>query len=128
MLWSYSSFFVGQSKIQEINSAASTSFPGSKNPLIVEINKKERQKEDRKRPEFSLFKNTRANKFVAKIKLPAVISGREVSLDVGEDRLILSSKNYNLDIFLPLKLNGAMAKARFIQDEQLLVVETPIIL
>jgi hypothetical protein len=65
---------------------------------------------------------------VAKIKLPAVISGREVSLDVGEDRLILSSKNYDLDIFLPLKLNGAMAKARFIQDEQLLVVETPIIL
>ena len=53
-------------------------------------------------------------------------SGREATLDVGEDRLIVSSDKYLLDIFLPLKLDGARTQARFLRDKRVLEVETPI--
>ena len=118
--------FSGASKIQEIKSGASNLASASKSPLIVELDRKDKPEDNRKRPEFAIFKDTRANKFKARIQLPAMASGREATLDVGEDRLIVSSDKYLLDIFLPLKLDGARTRARFLRDKRVLEVETPI--
>ena len=119
-------FFSGASKIQEINSGALKTASASKSPLIVELDRKDQPEDNRKRPKFAMFKDVRANKFTAKIQLPELTSGRDVVLDVGEDRLVVSADKYLLDIFLPLKLDGARTQARFLRDKRVLEVETPI--
>ena len=119
----------GLSKIQEFNTVASKSGPsGSKNPLVVELEEATKPKDKKKQPEFTLYKNNKVNRLSAEIKLPGVISGRDLFLDVGEDRLVLNSRNYELDIFIPIKLDGARTEARFVKDNQILSIDTPIIL
>jgi hypothetical protein len=113
--------FQGLSKIQELNSGSSKMTP---KPMIVEMNKSE---ETKKKPEFSIFKESRTNKLSARILLPGVVSGQEVELDVGEDRLILTSKHYLLDIFLPLRMDPTQTRARFIRNEQVLSLQISIV-
>jgi hypothetical protein len=113
----------GLSRIRELDSAPAQRAEKS---LIVEMDSGNGNVGSKKRPEFDLRRDARAKKFSASIRLPGVASGREVDLDVGEDRLVLSSEKYELDIFLPLRLDAARAQARFVVYEQLLTVETPI--
>jgi hypothetical protein len=113
--------FQGLSKIQELNSGSSKMTP---KPMIVEMNKSE---ETKKKPEFTIFKESQTNKLSARILLPGVVSGQEVELDVGEDRLILTSKHYLLDIFLPLRMDPTQTRARFIRNEQVLSLQISIV-
>ena len=92
--------------------------------MIVEMDKSE---ETKKKPEFAIFKENGTDKLSAEIKLPGVVSGRELELDVGEDRLILSSKNYLLDMFLPLKMDATRTRARFVRDRQVLSLQMSIV-
>jgi hypothetical protein len=113
--------FQGLSKIQELNSGSSKMTP---KPMIVEMNKSE---ETKKKPEFTIFKESQTNKLSARILLPGVVSGQEVELDVGEDRLILTSKHYLLDIFLPLRMDPTQTRARVIRNEQVLSLQISIV-
>lgn len=109
----------GLTKIQEIKSELE--------PLIQEIGSK--VEDARKRPEFTLTKETRNNFLLGKFMLPGVMSGRELSLDIGEDRIIIQSKsgNFFLDIFLPLNLEGSKCVAQFNKKDQVLNVQVPVI-
>ena len=92
-------------------------------PLIMETE----ETKIKKKPEFTLLRDTRTDKLSAKVKVPGTKAGRELTLDAGEDRLILDSDNFFLDIFLPLRLDGSKTYARFIRDQQVLSVEMTIV-
>jgi hypothetical protein len=125
------------SKIQELKPdrrPVSSSKSLSRNkPLIEEIGQLSENLEIKrieKRPEFNLFHDKRANTFEARIKVPGVRSGADLSLDVGEDRLALTSSepsHYFLDIFIPLKVDGAKTRAHFVRDKNVLVVNVPVL-
>merc|ERR1712083_1264346 len=63
------------------------------------------------------------------VDLPGVKSGKEVVVDVGEDRLVVCSPklSYLLDIFLPYKLKSEVATSAFARDEQKLVIFIPVL-
>jgi len=114
----------GLSRIQELNPDSGRGMSGRKaQPLIMETE----EKKIKKKPEFTLFQDARTNKLSAKVKVPGTKSGSQLTLDVGEDRMILDSDRYFLDIFLPLRLDGSKISARFIRDQQVLSVEIPIL-
>ncbi|KAJ8918526.1 hypothetical protein NQ315_013030 [Exocentrus adspersus] len=55
-------------------------------------------------PEYRLYKRKDGqNCLIGEFKLPSVVSAKEITLDVGEDRILLesSSRGYLLDIFVP---------------------------
>ena len=130
-------FFLGLSKIQEMNPdsdpVSRSKPPSQKKTLIEEMGKFNRDLEPKsteKKPEFNLFHDKRANVIEARIKVPGIKSGDELLLDVGEDRLILASSepsHYFLDIFLPLKVDGAKARAHFVRIKKVLFVSVPIL-
>ncbi len=53
-----------------------------------------------------------------------VRSVRELTLDVGEDRVVLEARKvgYLLDIFLPFNVDNNSCSAQFHRDEQVLTV------
>merc|ERR1712226_1542619 len=58
------------------------------------------------------------------VELPGVRGGREVTLDVGEDRVVVSSTrlSYLLDIFLPYSLQPGLTQANFVKEQQKLEI------
>jgi hypothetical protein len=114
----------GLSRIQEVNPDIGMATNARKSqPLIMETE----ETKVKKKPEFNLYRDNRTGKLSAKVRVPGTKSGRELTLDVGEDRLILDSDKYFLDIFLPLRLDGSKTSARFIPDQQILSVEMLIV-
>lgn len=62
------------------------------------------------------------------VDLPGVRSGKEVVVDVGEDRLVVCcpKHSYLLDIFLPHKLHSEAAISAFAKEEQKLLILIPV--
>lgn len=62
------------------------------------------------------------------VEVPGVRSGREVLVDVGEDRLVVCATrlSYLLDIFLPFSMESEGTTATFIKDQQKLVILIPV--
>merc|ERR1719234_3005968 len=63
------------------------------------------------------------------VDLPGVKSGKEVVVDIGEDRLVVCSPklSYLLDIFLPYNLQPEAASSAFARDEQKLIIRIPVL-
>lgn len=87
------------------------------------------------RPEFKLFKvpatSESPHTLVAEIQVPGVRSRREMTLDVGEDRIVFEARKvgYLLDIFVPFSvdLEKDGYQARFHLEEQTLKVSLPLL-
>merc|ERR1719362_2544340 len=63
------------------------------------------------------------------VDLPGVKSGKEVVVDIGEDRLVVCfpKLSYLLDIFLPYTLQPEAASSAFARDEQKLIILIPVL-
>lgn len=64
---------------------------------------------------------------MATIKLPGQMSKSGLMLDVGEDRLVFSSRMNHLDVFLPFRINQDGTSAQFDSDEKTLVITMPLV-
>lgn len=140
-----------QKKIHEVGDPTDTAIPEKKKPLISEIGAGSEVSKTKslvhppgvvvrphslctegKTPEFKLMKepiNTALPQFiVAEIKLPGVKSHRELTLDIGEDRLVLEARKvgYLMDIFLPYNLATDLCCAQYHRDMEALTVTMPI--
>lgn len=88
---------------------------------------------DAVKPDFRLLKEPcqgPAKAFVAQIKLPTVVSASQVTLDVGEDRLVLSGghpTSYHLDMFLPSCVAQSFTTANFNNMDRILTVTMPVV-
>lgn len=63
------------------------------------------------------------------VDLPGVRGGRELSLDLGEDRLVLAATRlgYLLDIFLPFRMDNENCRAEFRGKQQQLLLTIPLV-
>jgi len=81
-------------------------------------------------PKYRFMKKPISNpvELEATIWLPGVKGLREITLDVGEDRVVLvcTKQHYMLDVFLPFTLNCEQTVATFEKDEQILSVIIPL--
>jgi len=81
-------------------------------------------------PKYRIVKKPLSNpvELEATIWLPGVKGLREITLDVGEDRMVLvcTKQQYMLDLFLPFTLNCEQTIATFKKDEQILCVNIPL--
>lgn len=96
------------------------------NSLIQEMPSRETFGFDKKLPEFRLFKkNSEPSCLYLEVSLPKIISSSEFSLDVGEDRVVLESlsKNYFMDIFLPVNVIQDTVEALFLKISRILKVK-----
>ncbi|KAK3909102.1 PIH1 domain-containing protein 1 [Frankliniella fusca] len=84
------------------------------------------------RPEYRLLRvpaTGPARSFVMQCHLPSVVSVKDVTLDVGEDRLCLSggrSSKYFLDVFMPDTIIQNFTTAKFDKMSKILTVSMPI--
>lgn len=89
---------------------------------------------DAVRPQCRLLRQTQAGcagSVVAQVHLPAVVHRGDVTLDVGEDRLVLnggrSGTSYHLDVFLPHCVNQNSTTAQFDGMSKILTVTMPVL-
>ncbi|KAL1498300.1 hypothetical protein ABEB36_009119 [Hypothenemus hampei] len=83
-----------------------------------------------KEPEYRLFKKKIGpNYLYGEFKLPDIISANEITMDIGEDRIVLEaqSKGYFLDIFLPYCVRSEKCSSFFDKAIKVLTVEMPLI-
>lgn len=82
-------------------------------------------------PKFSIVKEPpdgHPEFLVAEIHLPSIKSALSLTLDVGEDRLVLTTRShiYHLDIFLPYNLISEESGAQFDRVNKILTVTMPV--
>lgn len=67
-------------------------------------------------------------RLVATINLPRMVSRTQISLEVGEDRLVmLGDKYYSLDIFLPYMIVPSSSHANFHREDRVLTVTMKVV-
>lgn len=66
---------------------------------------------------------------VAEIELPNIISAKSLTLDIGEDRIVLNTRSgiYFLDIYLPFNLNQEECGSQFDKQSKVLTITMPVI-
>ena len=98
--------------------------------MIEELSSKSK-KDDINEPQYKIFKSPVINpvQLQCRILLPGVSSAKDICLDVGEDRLVLSCEKtkHSLDVFLPYKLDSNKASSVFVLDEQALNITIPLL-
>ena len=99
--------------------------PAKKSMIIEEISG---DHEDRE-PEYKICREP-GNKLRCEVKLPGVSSVKDILLDVGGDRIVVTAvkTRHLLDVFLPVNMDNNKASAQFIIDEHTLNLTVPIIL
>lgn len=83
-----------------------------------------------KKPEYRLYKKkTGSNCLTGEFKFPDVITSKELTLDVGEDRILIESKSkgYLLDIFVPYFIRSEKSTSTFDKASKILTVTMPLI-
>jgi hypothetical protein len=113
-----------RSLIEEIT--GSTGSEGAK-PLIETISS---NSIENRVPEYRLFRRkAQPNCLVGEFKFPDVISVKELRLDLGEDRIVIesTSKNYLLDIFIPLVIRQSSCTSTFNKSTKILTVTMPLV-
>ncbi|XP_063922562.1 PIH1 domain-containing protein 1 [Zophobas morio] len=81
-------------------------------------------------PEYKLFRRrAQPNCLIGEFKFPDVISTKELTLDVGEDRIVIesTSKHYLLDIFVPLVIRQSSCTSIFNKSTKILTVTMPLV-
>lgn len=86
-----------------------------------------------RKPDCRLFRqpaNGKAKMLVAEFYLPECTSAKEITLDVGEDRILLEArkKGYLFDGFVDYQLDSNQVNAQFNTDTKMLNVIMPVIL
>ncbi|KAL8594170.1 hypothetical protein ACOMHN_018110 [Nucella lapillus] len=102
--------------------------------LIQEVDESDRQEIEKKRapePKFSILKEPAEGHpefLVAEIHLPQVKMAQTVSLDVGEDRILLQTRSniYHLDVYLPYNLVQEEVGAQFDRCTKILTLTMPV--
>lgn len=92
-------------------------------------NQPERRKET---PKYKIFREPTDGPIeflVAEIELPKIISAKSLSLDIGEDRILLTTRSglYHLDIFLSYQLNQSESGAQFDKKTKVLTITMPVV-
>ncbi|XP_035914966.1 PIH1 domain-containing protein 1 isoform X2 [Anopheles stephensi] len=85
-----------------------------------------------KKPESKLFREPaagRAKQLIGEFHLPDCISSSEITLDVGEDRILLEArkKGYLLDVFVDYRIDESKVEARFDTTTKILQVTMPVL-
>ena len=96
--------------------------PAKKSMIIEEIEDKERE------PDYKIFREP-DNRLRCEVKLPGINSVKDIVLDVGEDRIVVTAvkTSHLLDVFLPVNLDNDKASARFVIDDHTLNLSVPIL-
>ena len=100
--------------------------------MIEELSSSDKsKKDDINEPKYKILKSPVNNpvELRCRILLPGVKSAKDICLDVGEDRLVLSCEKtkHSLDIFLPYKMNNNSTSSVFVLDEQALNITIPLL-
>ncbi|CAL4214729.1 unnamed protein product, partial [Meganyctiphanes norvegica] len=102
-------------------------------PLITEISTKTNtsgskltDNPEKQTPKLVMRKVDNGTMLEADIDLPKMMNGKEIDMSVGEDRLVIETPNYFLDVFLPLSLKNSQVSAHFITSSRILNVRVPI--
>lgn len=119
--------------IKEIDGEGEVLEVGENKSLIIkessDVKKVDVVKE--REPKFKIVKDPVIDPdfLVATVEMPGVRSEREVTLDMGEDRVVVEARKqgYLLDIFLPYRLNQDNCGAQFNQLTQQLTITMPIV-
>lgn len=116
-------------------------------PIISEMNSKsveknlelEKHQEEKVKikaeiPKFKIIREPKeidlAVEFlIAEIELPKLISSKSLNLDLGEDRILLTTRSglYHLDIYLPFNINQDECGAEFDRKNKILTITMPVI-
>ncbi|XP_025828984.1 PIH1 domain-containing protein 1 [Agrilus planipennis] len=113
------------------NSITKTNNTKDIRPLIETISSTELENAmtGTKKPQYRLYKpKTAQNVLLGEFRFPDIFKSEELTLDVGEDRIILECKtrNYLLDIFLPCLLNQELVQSEFNIDSKILTITMPL--
>ena len=77
-------------------------------------------------PEIILVKqpahDAEPKRIIATIKLPKILSKNELSLELGEDRMVMVNDTYALDIFLPYMISPSACQATFHRGNRVLSI------
>lgn len=99
--------------------------PSSQKPLITEV-----QNTVCKKPNFEIVCEPEVDPdfLVADINLPGISSAKAITLDIGEDRIVLNTRPqmYQLDIFLPYNLKQDECGSQFHVQSHVLTITMPI--
>lgn len=120
-------------RIQEMEPMAEEPEMESKPSLITEIDEEESGRGDKgPEPEYLILREPPEGHpefLVAEIKLPNVNSSKTLTLDLGEDRILLHAHPslYHLDIYLPYNLNQEDSGAQFNKDNKVLTLTLPVL-
>ncbi|XP_008197333.1 PIH1 domain-containing protein 1 [Tribolium castaneum] len=96
-------------------------------PLIETISSNEMKCRE---PEYRLFRRkAKPNCLIGEFKFPDIISAKELTLDIGEDRIVIesTSKHYLLDVFVPLVIRQASCTSTFSKATKVLTVTMPLV-
>ncbi|XP_060527507.1 PIH1 domain-containing protein 1 [Cylas formicarius] len=97
----------------------------SKNVVIETISTVEFTK---KVPDYRIYKRKSGpNCLIGEFLLPNVVSTNELTLDVGEDRIVLESSTYLLDIFVPYFIRNEKCTCAFDQTTKILTLQMPLV-
>ncbi|XP_049277130.1 PIH1 domain-containing protein 1 [Anopheles funestus] len=85
-----------------------------------------------KKPESKLFREPpagKAKRLIGEFHLPDCISSSEITLDVGEDRILLEArkKGYLLDVFVDYRIDESKVEAHFDSATKILQVTMPVL-
>ncbi|XP_053672167.1 PIH1 domain-containing protein 1 [Anopheles nili] len=85
-----------------------------------------------KKPESKLFREPpsgRAKRLIGEFHLPECVSSSEITLNVGEDRILLEArkKGYLLDIFVDYRIDETQVEAEFDTSTKILQVTMPVL-
>ncbi|XP_064080335.1 PIH1 domain-containing protein 1-like isoform X1 [Macrobrachium nipponense] len=106
--------------------AKSETSPATNKPLISEVSSKKIQKV---KPKFVLEKIgfEEITTLQAKVELPEMISGQDIDVAVGEDRLVVETRKSFFDVFVPHKMDNESADAYFITSTKVLIIRVPVL-
>lgn len=120
-------------EMDQPDSAGMRSQSRAQNSLIQEVDSsKEDTKSKGKEPDYRIVQEPATGHpdfLVAEINLPQVKVSSSISLDLGEDRILLQTRSniYYLDIFLPYYMVQSECGAQFNRKTRILTITMPVI-
>lgn len=98
--------------------------PAKKSMIIEEISSEDKDRE----PDY-IIRREPGNILTCDVKLPGITSVRDILLDIGEDRIVVTSvkTKHLLDVFLPVNMDNKQASAKYVIDDRTLYISVPIL-
>uniref|UniRef100_A0A182QV57 PIH1 domain-containing protein 1 n=1 Tax=Anopheles farauti TaxID=69004 RepID=A0A182QV57_9DIPT len=126
---------VKTAKNETNSSRSTTSVPvggSAASPYVPDPTKLAISQAASKKPESKLFREPpagRAKRLIGEFHLPECVSSSEITLDVGEDRILLEArkKGYLLDVFVNYRIDESKVEAHFDTTTKILQVTMPVL-